>query len=341
MSYTITSATGEEFENWNRYVSRSNQSSPFHRREGIELLADKTNTTLHPLLGIKGEQVIGIFPLFTEKRGPFELVLSPPLQTVINLGPILLDTEQLNQRKLERRNRKFVMECINWIDERFGTDYIDIRTTDRYPDLRPFKDSGFSVEPNYTHVLDVSDGLDTLIQSFSGDARSKIRKTDANRYHIEEGDVEDAVDAMEQVQERHGDELENIYLDGDFVARLFSDFPDGMIRVFVCYDGNGAKKGGIITIDHDETVVSFGGGAKEDRDLPVNELIDWHIIQDAHNRGFKRYDFEGANAWGISQYKSKFAPDLIPWYKAVRVTPQAKLALGLRKKLQPIGNILR
>jgi len=336
MSYEIRCAAEGEFEEWNRYVSRSQQAGPFHRREAIKILAEQTGTRLHPLMGLKGEQVIGLLPLFSENRGPFELVLSPPLQTVLNLGPVLLDTDQLKQRKLERRNWRFINGCLEWIDDRFDADYVDIRTSERYGDLRPFKRRDYTVEPFYTHVVDISEEPDQLLQRISRDPRSSIRNTEETAYEIAVGDRDDATWIVEQVRKRHGDDLEGKELDVEFTVLLHDEFPDGQVRPYVCYDEHGSPVGGKITVESDGTIVFFKGGAKNNSDLPVNELLDWHIITDAHDRGLARYDLTGANKFELSQYKSKFAPTLVPYYKIRRTSPEARVALAARERLKPL-----
>lgn len=337
MSYSVKSASEEEFSQWNTFVSRSSQANPFHRRHALEVLAEQTNTTLHPLIGLKGEQVIGLFPIFTTTRGPFRLVLSPPLQTILNLGPVLIDTGSLKQRKIERRNRLFIDECFDWIGRHFDPHYLDIRTTERYIDLRPFKEHHCTLAPYYTHVVDIGIPPSELIKLISKHPRSVIQNTDPDTYHIEIGECVDARMAAESIFDRHGDDAEGIEIDGDFIERLYTRLPDGTVRPYVCYDAKGAAVGRKVTVESGDTILLFRGGAKPSGELPANELLDWHIIQDGHDRGYHRYDLVGGNALGISRYKAKFAPRLLPYFKVKKMTPSTRVALGTREKLKPLA----
>ena len=49
---------------WNDLVDRSSQATPFHRAECLDVLAAHADATLHPYAGFKGQEPVGIFPIF-------------------------------------------------------------------------------------------------------------------------------------------------------------------------------------------------------------------------------------------------------------------------------------
>lgn len=324
MSITVTRATGDEFDQWNSYVSHSEQAGPFHQREGLELLADHTGTRLHPLVAYKGQQAIGILPVFERQKGPFTLVVTPPSRTeVYYLGAALLDAHQLKQRKRERRNRRFVYACHEWIEENVDPDFTHIRNTDRYLDHRPFKEKGYEVEPYYTYVTDLTIDEDDLLMAFARDARSNIRNTVEDAYRMEIGGLGEAKEIIDRVRERHADQDTPYFIDDDYVTRLYTKFPDDQVKPYTCYTDGGEMAGGILAIEHDDTIYRWQGGTKTDTDIPINDLLDWHIMTDAKSRGIERYDFIGANQRRICRYKSKFAPDLAAYHSARRRSRRA------------------
>lgn len=308
MSIEVTRLDTNERDEWNQYVDRTPEAMPFHRHEAIEAIADASDTTSHLLVGFKGQEPVGLLPLFEDAKGPLTLIYSPPTELELPyLGPLLLNTEGLKKRKAEKRNRRFVESCVGWLDATVEPDHVDVRTTDRYLDARPFVWNGFDVEPSYTYVLDLEPGEDELLQQFSSTTRKRIRGAEDDEYEIEEGGRRTIRNTISQLR-RHIDD-ESFGLDADFVVDLYERLPDGFVRPYECrVDDEFA--GGIITLESTDTVYRWQGGATPDVDLPVNELLDWHIIRGAADRGKSRYELVGAMTPRLCMYKSKFGPEL-------------------------------
>lgn len=333
MSIEVTRADESEMEKWNDYVDRSPHASPFHRREGIELLANHADVDLHPLIGKKGQEVVGVFPIFEDRRGPLTTVISPPPNTeVYYLGLALTDPGQLKQRKRERRNRRFVEGCLDWIESELEPDFCHLRTVDRYTDLRPFKERRYEVTPYYTYVVDLTDDPEDVLMRFSSDARSNVRSTDEGDYEIEIGGLEEARGIIDRVRERHVEQGEPYHITSSFIETLYTTFPDGQVRPYVCRTDDGIA-GGIVALEYGDTIYRWQGGTKVDVDIPVNDLLDWHIMRDAMDRGIERYDLVGANTPRICRYKSKFGPDLVPYHGAIKRSSRGKVVSTVRRHL--------
>lgn len=332
MSITIRSAN-PDFESWNDCIARSPQATPFHQEGGLRLLEDHTGATLHPLIGYKGEQPIGVLPVFETQRGPFTVVMSPPTRAeVYYLGPVLANADQLKQRKYENRNRRFIEAALEWLDQHVSPDYSLIRTTDRYTDNRPFKSKGYEITPYYTYVVDLSGDWDDLIMEFSSDARSNIRNTDEAAYEIEVGTFEDAKEIIARVDDRHEEQGESYYITDQYVAWLFSRLEEGQVKPYVCRTDDGMA-GGILTLELGDTIYRWQGGTKVDAEIPVNDLLDGYVMRDAMDRGLARYDLVGANTQRICDYKSKFAPDLRAYYGARRRSRSARIFSTVKQSL--------
>lgn len=332
MSITIQSVD-DELESWNNHLQGSSQATPFHLTAGLRLLEKQSGSTLHPLVGYKGEQPVGVFPVFEDQRGPFTLVDSPPKGTeVYYLGPVMLDVGQVKQRKIDRRTRRFINGALDWIDEHIDPDQIHIRTGDRYSDLRPFKDRGYDVSPYYTYVVDLTKDWDSLVMEFSSDARSNVRNTDESAYTIEEGTLEDARRIIAQVARRHEEQGKAYHITDEFVSTMFSSFPNDLVRAYVCRI-DGEMAGGMITLEFGGTIYRWQGGAKTDVELPVNDLLDAHIMRDAMDRDLERYDLVGANTPRLCRYKAKFAPELRVYHGARKRSRRASLVSTVRRTM--------
>lgn len=327
----------DDTEQWNDYVSRADHASVFHRHEGLALIADHTDTTLYPLVGYKGQEPVGVLPVFERSVGPLTLVESPPDgMEVFSLGPVLTNREQLKQRKIERRNRRFVDECLGWIDDHLGPDVVHLRSVERYTDLRPFQDRGYDVTPYYTYVVDLDRTTEDLLASFSSDARSNIRNADDREYEVEVGDREAAAAVIEQVRARMAALEEPYPLTPSTGRELYDRFSDDVVRPYVL-SVDGERAGGMIALEHDDTVYRWQGGAKTSVDFPVNDVLDWHVITDAMDRDMTRYDLVGANLSRTARYKAKFGPDPVPYYGAMKRRPSVEVLTRLRQQLPVVG----
>jgi hypothetical protein len=178
----------EDTEEWNRYVDRAPASTFFHRAGVLELQAEHSGATLHPLAGFKGEEPVGIFPLFSLKKGPVTGVFSPPPYLFVTyLGPALLNQAKLSRRKAERRHLALIEGCFEHVAERSGPLFTQVTTTVGYGDVRPFKWSGYDVIPQYTYQVDLDAGEDGPLSRFSSDARRNVTASYDEDYVIEEG----------------------------------------------------------------------------------------------------------------------------------------------------------
>ncbi len=320
MSVDVTKLDLEEDEaEWNRYVERSADTNPFYRAEALRLQAAETDSTIHALGGFKGQETVGLFPVFERRTGPVSAVFSPaPYSWTIYLGPAMANLEPLKRRKVDRRIKTFVENSIDWIDDELSPVYHRYAVTE-FPDSRPFTWNDFKVEPNYTYVLDLDGDESDLLDRFSADARRNVTNATASNYVLEEGDGSDVGRIVEQVQSRYDAQDRPFHLTTEFARNLYETLPDGSIRPYTCRV-DGEFMGGILVLESDSTRYRWQGGVRPDTDveLPVNDLLDWHVIRTALADGFDRYDLVGAGVPSINRYKAKFNPRLVPNYTVTR-----------------------
>lgn len=334
MGIEVTRLDTDEREWWNRQVERTAEAMPFHRYEALEAIAEASDTTLHPLRGLKGEEPVGLLPLFSKQRGPLNFVYSPPTQVQVPyLGPLLLNTGQLKQRKAEKWHSRFIDGCLDWVDAHLDSDHIDIRTIDRYPDARPFMWNDMDVEPAYTYVVDISLDEDELLQRFSSGARKSIRDADEYDYTVEEGGERVIRRVLGQLRQRYeGDDEEYQGVPPEFAVDLYRALPDGQMRPYECRL-EGEYVGGGIVLESGDTAYAWRGGAKTRLDFPVNELMDWHTMRRAAERGKTRFDFVGAMKPRLCEYKAKFSPEVRVMYIARRRTRRMEMVSSVYNRV--------
>lgn len=337
MGVEVSKATGDDLASWNGYVEQSAQTNCFHLREALEKQAEHVGCDLHPLIGFKGQEPVGLFPIFEIKKGPISTAFSPPPDINIPyLGPALLNVDKLKQRKAERRNESFISECLSWVDTNLNAQYTHVRVNGLYPDLRPLKWEGFDATPRYTYHVDLEPDREDLLDSFSRDARTNIRdNVESSSVRIEEGGQPAIRRIIEQVRRRYENQGITFHLSLSLVTELYEQLPDGVIRPYTCHVDD-EFCGGILAYEYNDTIHRWQGGVKTgaEVDVPINDLLDWSVMVDAKDRGVSTYDLVGAENQRISKYKAKFNPTLQEYYQLERGSPAMNVAAHLYKQVR-------
>ncbi|WP_265107811.1 lipid II:glycine glycyltransferase FemX [Halosolutus halophilus] len=316
MSVEIRIATDDDIERWNGYVDRSPQGTLCHEYEALQVQAEHADATLHPLIGFKGQEPVGLFPIFEIEKGFVTTAFSPPPHLrVPYLGPAFLNMGKLKQRKRDKRQERFVEGCFDWIESELAPRYAHLRTSTAFEDSRPFKWNGYDVTPEYTYAVDLSPDEDDLLMSFSSDARSNIRNADDDAYEIEVGGDEEIRLIVEQVRHRYESQGISFGVTEEFVLDLADRSATGAVRPYALRV-DGEFVGGILALEYGDTIGRWLGGVRTDADvdLPTNDLLDWAVMSDALDRGLAAYDLIGADTPRINRYKAKFNPELRTYY---------------------------
>lgn len=330
----VREADDGDLDRWNGLVDRSPHGTPFHYREFVDVVAGETDSDPHFLIGYAGQEPVGVFPVYERKLGPVTAVFSPPPDRQVTYhGPALVNLDKLKRRKRDSRQSKFLEGALESIESEISPRFTHFRTSSRFCDARPFDREGFELGLGYTYVVDLSPGADALLDSFSSDARRNVREGEDVDYEVTLGDVGDVRRIVQQVKARHDAQGESYSVTPSYVTDLYRSLPEGTLRPYVCHV-EGEYAGGIVALDGGDTVYRWQGGVKLDADAPVNDLLDWHVICDAIERGRSRYDMVGAHKPSIARYKAKFAPELECYLELESGTPALSLAADVYRLLK-------
>lgn len=336
MSIEVVRRDPADLGDWNDLLERSPHATPFHLAEALHALAAHSSAQLHPLVGYKGDQPVGLFPVFEQQKGPLTMAFSPPPdQKVDYLGPVLLDTANLKRRRLDKRNMRFVDACLDWLEAELGHRYLNLRTSFHYDDPRPFDWRKLDHRTKYTYVIDLDCDMDTLFEAFSGDARRGIRNVrDTDReVDVSVGDAADARRILDQLRDRLDAVGGSLRVSNAFVDDLYESLPADVVRPYVA-TVDGEFHGGILTLESHGTVYAWQGGAKTDGDLDLNDYLDWTIIRDAIDRGNQYYDLVGAESQRLCWYKAKFGPRLAPYNIVQQSSPGVDALASIYKRIR-------
>ncbi|WP_207589619.1 GNAT family N-acetyltransferase [Halomontanus rarus] len=339
MTIEIDTIDASEREQWNEYVDQSAAGTFFHRYDVLEVIERHASAELYTLVGYKGQEPVGIFPIFEIRKGGISTAFSPPPGLGLPfLGPAHLNENKLKRRKLEKRRKRFIEGCLEWLNEASGPRYTRICTSTAYDDPRPFSWNDYDTTPLHTYLLDINRDEEQIKSSFSKSLRRYLDPDDdeAARFSIEEGGTDAIRFIHDQIQSRYEAQGRQYRVPLEFLIELFDTLPDGHVRPYVGTVDD-ERTSGIIIFEGRSTIYYSEGGGKPDIQFPINDLLHWRIIRDAVDRGIETYDLHGAESPRISEYKSKFNPELQTYYELEKGTPLMNVVSNLYKRYNSLG----
>lgn len=290
----------------------------FHTAEALSVLDDHVESELHLFGGFKGQEPVGLLPMFVRTNPVGVAAFSPPPSMAVpHLGPVLMPTSP-KRRKIERVNKNFARGVIDELDAESRRTLFRLVGGPAYTDPRPFSWADMDVQTRFTYVLDASVGRDALLGQFSSDLRSDIRSSEELDLTVSVEATEVAVRIARDVADRYREQDQTPPFTIDYVRDLVEALGE-RARTYVARDADGDYLGGLIVLYSNDRANFWQGGVRRDYDgVSVNSLLHWRVIRDVMRgspfESVERYDLVGANTERLCDYKSKFGADLVPYY---------------------------
>jgi len=292
----------------------------FHQSELLTVLQEHSSADELVLYGgRKGDRVVGMLPVFVSRNrlGLRTVSSPPPGMHVPYLGPVLMSASP-KVRKRERVNNRFTRGVL----ERLGLDSRSLAfivCSPRYGDPRPYQWENMGLETFFTYEVSI-DGRspEDLLVDFSKSRRREIRNADDLDVSVERGGIEDARRVYQQTKQRFAEQNEYYGMTWEFVRDVI-DAPGVRSRVYVASGPDGEFLSGIIVLYSTEAALFWLGGVRTDyENVSMNSLLHWAIIRDIAEdpelEEVEAYDMVGAGQYRLSKFKSKFGPELQPYY---------------------------
>lgn len=305
---------------WNELLPDS-EFGVFHTAEGLRVLDEYAPGKLHLYGGFKGQEPVGLVPVFIRDTLNFRMALSPPPgYGARELGPLLFPLSP-KRNKQEKLNREFSEKIIDAIDADRTTTLFRASCGPYYRDTRPFQWAGFDVYPTYTYQLDVESAEpDEMLESFTKSLRRDIRTGEDSDVTVRIGETTpDARRIYDSIESRYDDQDKSFLPSWNYIRDMIAAL-DERARVYVAESAEGEFLSGIVVLYSNDTAYFWKGGTgRSDHNFSINSLLHWRIINDIVDDrvdfDIKRYDFHTANNERIVQYKSKFNAELVPHYR--------------------------
>ena len=322
MNIEVRKVEKERIEDWNKVANSSPHSTLFHTWEWLKIAEKQTNSKLYPLIGYKGTEPIGIYPLFLIKKKGVKLVFSPPSNALLlYLGPAFLNFDRMKQSRRESLFTDFQTEVDEFITSELKGNYTRIRIAPGLLDSRPLRWSGYEVDPFYTYVIDISKGVDYVWTGLNRKLRVSIEKTKREGVSVEMGDKEDLEFIRSSLAtrfEEQGFKPRKDYYKA-YLADLYNAFYPENMNIFVA-KYKGERVGGLVVLYYkDWSALWIGIPKTELKGIYPNDLAQWEAIKWACEHGFKFYEeMDAGDDPRLRHFKAKFNPELAPWFSATK-----------------------
>lgn len=296
----------EDRKIWDDFVDESPYGFLSHKWDFLKITERYSGYTLRTYGFYKGEELLGIYPLFYKRIMGIKTIYSPPPDRGIpHLGFVVSKEYDKSKRsKKESFLGSFLGEIEGEI-QRYSPDYIHIYTVPNFLDMRFFNWNDYIVKPKYTYIVDLNRSADEIWTNFHKDVKRCVKLAESYGLDLRTGND---ISALRERQERRYREIAaNFSMDADYLKELFKVYPDN-IKIYYVYNGQGEVVSGLISQEYNGRFMVWMGIARAVEH--ANELLIWRLIEKAKSAGLKKFEIAGADDRRLNQFKSRFSPSL-------------------------------
>ncbi len=322
----IKIADESDSKNWDKIVENSPHGTIFHNWKWLKIVEKHTKTEFYPLIALKGNNILGIFPFF-HKKTFFNSLFSPPPHAMIPyLGPVIVDYENAAQDKKESRLIEFQTSIDEFISQNIKPKYLMIMPTPFLIDSRPFEWAGYQIRERYRYSVDFSnnsdnqdqDNVDNIWGRINTKTRQNIRRAERNGLSVEFGNKKEFGLIYDLIVNRYKDQNKVVGADKKLLLDLYESYSENIKIIVAKYKGSIVS--GVIDIWHKDRALSWIGNPKvEIKGVSVNDALNWECMKMAHENGLKNYDIAGiAGNQRLYKFHSKYNPNFSTYFSAVK-----------------------
>ncbi len=309
---------------WDDFVDKSFYGLLFHKWDFLKIVEKHSRYKFLPYAIYRGDELACIFPLFYKREVGVRSIFSPPPHASIPyLGMVMYPMYDTMKQKRKESCLCSSIDEINHEIMKMSPNYVSIYLPPGFKDMRPFKWHDYVADAHYTYKLDLTAPLNDIWKGFDATCRKNIKRSERLKPVIKQvSDVEKFYGVMEKRYEVQG--LNLPIFSPQYLADLLVAFPDN-IKMYFIYHGDDIIAL-CINCEYKNVVTHWLGAAKFDNGIAGNDYLLWELIKIAKASGFTEFEIQGANQKRLSQFKSKFNPDLEVYYSIEKRDNIGKLA---------------
>lgn len=302
----------DSFSNWDSFIASSPCGTIFHSSHWLRALKRAFQFDTRMLAVYSGDDIVGGCTLLSKKKRLFKMAIKP--WATLYTGIIFSrDGEQIQEKIIDALQHRLFEEYY----------YVQMLHPPGVTDIAPFVRRRWETSTRYTYIVDISD-LDGLWLKMKSKARTSIRRGDRDKLTLRESVQWDTLfEIYKMVYEG-----QNLPFGVEAFQTLGSALHDsGMAKLFLTQDREGNVHYALLVgMDDKRAYTLLGGPHSHYRDKGGGSWCFWKIFEYLAGR-YTEIDLVGVGTPGISSFKSKFSPRLVPFYETERYA-------GFSRKLQ-------
>lgn len=244
--------------------------------------------------------------LFYRRRGPFTEALVPPFTAYTSLLLSSLPSEADSTQKST--------PLLELLTSTHSLAYSALHVPPALSDSRPFRWAGWQITPFYTYHLALNNQA-ALLNRWSSSQRRLYRK------HATDYAVEERTDAGSTIASlcyaSYTRQQRSFPLRESQLHHLIQlTHAAGLARMFTArHKASGVCEGGLALLVDDQTAYYWIVGSQPG---PAMTILLGTVLPLLYHDGLQSFDFLGANTPSIAEFKRRFGPTLVPYYRLER-----------------------
>jgi len=294
----------------------------FNRLSWLKMFNDKVQ-----IYGIydKGDNLIGGFHLYKQKKFGLTIYRNPPFTPTIGL---FLQIKAKNPVVIMNKWKEVLSSMADFF-EKLPYSVISVSLNKNIVDTQPFIWRKFKVIPGYTYIIDLEKSTENIRKNMS-----VVRRNDINKA-LRDGLIAKYNDNLEIVKSlvlktflRQNKKVNKYHLD----KVLFEFAKKNNSFSFVSFQNN--KFIAIVFCIYDKSTAYYllGGYDSKNSHHGAGALAMWEAIKFAKKLGIKYFDFEGSMVPQIEKYFRGFGGKLTPYYRINKAKLPLEILLKFYKR---------
>lgn len=314
---------------WDAFVSRTPQRNVFSRSSWIRSISDVTGLSCESVTCLRGNEVVGVCPLFSRRRKTGQDLVIPPLTQYTT--PCLLSPSVIEKHRIEQQTLAVTKALVDYIESRYERAAMVLHP--KLTDIRSFLWNGWTSRVRYTYLLDL-ENMSEVEHRLSRDIPRQIRKAEKAGFYVKQiSQFEEFSSMWESSHERQS---ATIPMSGENLTKLLCTLVQRGLKIelHLAYDSTGSPAAGtIFLLDEDEAFYWLGGAYPSYLQSGVNQLLFWNALGHLHQIGTKTVDFVGGDHPTIARYKSTFGGDLTPHFMVAKICSLKTRGIDLLRQI--------
>jgi hypothetical protein len=326
----------DEYPRWAALVDSSPDGSVYSLPEYIGALCRATGARFRVLAVERDGRIVGGIALY-ERASRFGTYIHP--RRLLHYNGIVL---MPHDTKYPSHSTSWNLQTLSALERSLtGARYVKLLIKNRatLTDARVFLDNGWTVEPTYTYVVDISD-LSRAWARVDKNLRRLIGRCGEQGLRA---DTSEDFDAFFRLHEAtHLRKGAGLYLPREAFRDFFSELrAKGLCRLYHARmpDGRVAASQLVLAGKHPVTHTVSAGTDPEFLNLGVSAFLRWKVFEDLAGNGYKANDLTDAGLNLVTRFKSQLGGELTlnlefsrPDHPAVRLAALAKATARLARR---------